>query len=187
MSTLFVRDIWRHYSRVWRRRRLLPYELAIVAYGEAKEIVDAYVGNTLRFLGAPSPRPKCALAEIRGGARPSAALADQAAAAVEYLDKAGDDPTRRELQVKKSRRAMNALASVWLESASINDLAAERWLAKHGEKLSHTQIREHRLSRSMRIMRALHDDCPDLWCSKCRPVADMLMAPPEDQRVLLAA
>jgi hypothetical protein len=67
---------------------------------------------------------------------------------------------------------IQTLAEQYKTAGQINETAAGRKIG-----LSHTSIRDRKLARALRVMQALHRDCPEIWNGKLRPMADQLTAP----------
>ena len=169
----FICDVWRHEkARLHRRPR--ADECVIAAHALAKQIIDSFVGDHLVYLGAPRGARNAFATLNSGRARPSAALADQAGAALRYLEQAGDIVRGKPASIAIDRKVIETLAKHFNRTGEINDSAIGRLIG-----LSHTQVRDRRLTRSMRILRRLHQDFPDLWGPKLRPLADQLI----DQRL----
>jgi hypothetical protein len=163
----FIADVWAH-ERKRLHRGPRPDECVIAAHALATQIVDSFVGDRIAFLGGPRMARNAFATLASGRAKPSAQLADQAEAALRYLDRAGDLATARKESV--------AHAEHFRRCQEINDSEVGRRV-----KLSHTQCRDRRISRSLRILKRLHDDCPDIWSAKLRPIADQLTTPLPDQ------
>jgi hypothetical protein len=166
----FISDVGRHEHKRLQRRPT-PDETVIAAFALAKQIVDSFVGDHIVFLGGPGRGPRNAFATLAsGGARPSAALADQAEAALRYMSEAGDLVGGKQASIDVDRKVMSAHAAHYLRTMQINDSEVGRRI-----RLSHTQCRDRRLARSLRTLRRLHQDFPDIWSPKLRPIADQLM------------
>jgi hypothetical protein len=162
----FIADVWQHQRRRLRRRPQ-PHETVIAAYAAGREILDAFVGDKLRFLGAPRDAC-CALGDFAAAtrSRPSA-LADQAEAALRYLEEAGDATNAKAASIAVDRRIIETMAATYHRDREINDSDVGRMIG-----LSHTSVRDRRLARAARIMAQLHRDCPDLWSDKSGPVVE---------------
>ena len=106
----FMRDIWR-YEHKARRRRPHASETVISAYATAREILDAWVGNPFKFLGAPRVARGCLSDLTGGGSKVPAQLADAAEAILRYLDQAGDLATAKPESVAVDRRVIETLAA----------------------------------------------------------------------------
>jgi hypothetical protein len=178
----FISDVWRHEkARLHRRPR--ADECVIAAIALATQTVDAFVGDHIAYLGGPRGARNAFATLTSGRARPSAQLADQAEAALRYMTEAGDLPGGKPQSVAVDRKVIEALAKHFKQTGEakhfkqtgdINDSVVGRQIG-----LSHTQVRDRRLARSMRILKRLHDDCPDIWGPKLRPIVDQLLPPDE--------
>jgi hypothetical protein len=169
----FISDVWRHEkARLYRRPR--ADECVIAAYALASQIIDNFIGDRITFLGGPRGA-RNAFATLAGGrARPSAQLTDQAETALRYLTEVGDLATAKPASVEMDRKVMCAHAEHFRRYQEINDSEVGRRV-----RLSHSQARDRRLARSLRILRRLHQDFPDLWSDKLRPVIDPMIQPDE--------
>jgi hypothetical protein len=98
------------------------------------------------------------------------ALADTAEAVLTYLDEAGDLASAKPRSKEIDKKIVRELAADYFHSQQINDSAVGRRVG-----LSHTSVRDRRLSRSARIMAALHKIAPDLWDPKGRPTNEFVL------------
>ncbi len=164
---LFIRDVWQHWLRA-HRRRPTGEELIVASYASAMSLVNAEVGNSFKYLGAPA-HIRSALQEVSSGAvRFSRKLTDTATNALVYLDLAGDSPTVRSAEsAAKDRRILAIAAAAYHRSGSISHSEIGRKIG-----LSHTSTRD----RTRRPRR------PDDGAVTRRCALDMESEGPSDRR-----
>jgi hypothetical protein len=184
----FIADAYAH-ERKRLRRYPTPDECCVAAFAMAISILDSHVGDRFSYYGLRrGPRSNNGNVFVTlasGRAPPSARLADQAEAALQFMTEAGDRVGAKPDSVAIDRKVMEALGKNFKDtcenfkrSGQINDCAAARQI-----DLSHTQVRDRRLARSLRILNRLHSDCPDLWSPKLRPIAEKSIASDNDERL----
>ena len=161
---LFIRDVWQHWLRA-HRRRPTGEELIVASYASAMSLVNAEVGNSFKYLGAPT-HIRSALQEVSSGAvRFSRKLTDTAANALLYLDLAGDLPTVRSAEsAAKDRRILAIAAAAYHRSGAISHSEIGRKIG-----LNYTSTRDRLVARAARTMARLHADAPSIWNSKGHP------------------
>ena len=172
-ASAFILDVWRsEYKRL--RRRPEPFEVVIGARVAAEALVRRAQGNqvTLPRLGR-SP-----LFRLLGGGAShvdvAPDLAEQAALVLRYVAVFGDNPKATAASTDVDRRVLEAAVSMFRGSGQVNDTEAGRRVG-----ISHSQARERKINRGLRVAAALHRDCPDVWDPHGRPVIDKLIAPDE--------
>ena len=106
---LFVRDVWRDWLKK-HLRQPSAVELVVASYATSLALIDAEIGNSFRYRGAPG-HMRGALREISAGAAHySRQLTDVADNVIAYLVAASDSPVAKPESVATDRRILAVAA-----------------------------------------------------------------------------
>jgi hypothetical protein len=162
-AAFFAADAWRHLFNRFRHQPT-PQDAVVTAHGFAKMVIEAATRS-------PFPGQPQSLASILGFSGGVVGYKAQdvtrAEAVIKYFDIAGDNAKASEKSITIDRNIADMLAEQRMrnQSFSIEKVAA-------AVKLSRPSTHERYKLRCARIMKALHNDCPDIFDAKGCPVRE---------------